>query len=392
MSALKMMSVVARKELMDGLRDRRAIYTLIFSSLFGPALIAFMFTQLAGQERAAQEIQIPITGRANGPLLVHWLEQQPGVQVVDGPAKPEAAVRDRSQDFVLVIEKEFAEKFRESRPAPVKLVSDSTRQSSRPKVKRLESLLNHFSSQIGALRLMARGVSPLVASALKIEDVEISNAAQRAATIFNFIPLFLIAAAFSAGMQIATDATAGERERFSLEPLLINPVPRWQLVGGKWLAAAVAAIVGMAGTLVITAYALSRMSLEDLGVRFHLGVAECLLVFAAVVPMALVAPAVQLYLACFAKTFKEAQSYMAYVLLGAMLPGLLSTFYPITDKPWMRPLPLMGQYILATDILSGKIPSPLAFVASAVLGIVAAVLFLSLATRLFYSEKIIFGR
>ena len=87
MSALKMMSVVARKELMDGLRDRRAIYTLIFSSLFGPALIAFMFTQLAGQERAAQEIQIPITGRANGPLLVHWLEQQPGVQVVDGPEK-----------------------------------------------------------------------------------------------------------------------------------------------------------------------------------------------------------------------------------------------------------------------------------------------------------------
>jgi sodium transport system permease protein len=392
MSALKMMSVVARKELMDGLRDRRAIYTLIFSSLFGPALIAFMFTQLAGQERAAQEIQIPITGRANGPLLVHWLEQQPGVQVVDGPEKAEAAVRDRSQDFVLVIEKEFAEKFRDSRPAPVQLVSDSTQQSSRPKVKRLELLLNHFSSQMGALRLMARGVSPLVASALKIEDVEISNAAQRAATIFNFIPLFLIAAAFSAGMQIATDATAGERERFSLEPLLINPVPRWQLVGGKWLAAAVAAIVGMAGTLVITAYALSRMSLEDLGVRFHLGVAECLLVFAAVVPMALVAPAVQIYLACFAKTFKEAQSYMAYVLLGAMLPGLLSTFYPMTDKPWMRPLPLLGQYILATDILSGRIPSPLAFVASAVLGILAAVLCLSLATRLFYSEKIIFGR
>ncbi len=309
MNVLKMMLVVARKELMDGVRDRRAVYTLIFSSLFGPALIAFMFTQLAGQERAAQEIQIPITGRANGPLLVHWLEQQPGVQVVDGPEKAEAAVRDRSQDFVLVIEKDFAEKFRDSRPAPVQLVSDSTQQSSRPKVKRLESLLNHFSSQMGALRLMARGVSPLVASALKIEDVEISNAAQRAATIFNFIPLFLIAAAFSAGMQIATDATAGERERFSLEPLLINPVPRWQLVGGKWLAAAVAAIIGMAGTLVITAYALSRMSLEDLGVRFHLGVAECLLVFAAVAPMALLAPAVQIYLACFAKTFKEAQSY-----------------------------------------------------------------------------------
>jgi sodium transport system permease protein len=384
--------VVARKELTDGLRDRRAIYTLIFSTLFGPALIAFMFTQLAGQERAAQEIKVPITGRGNGPLLVHWLEQQPGVQVVEGPVKAEAAVRDRTQDFVLVIEKEFAEKFRDSRPAPVKLISDSTRQSSRPQVKRLESLLNRFSGQMGGLRLIARGVSPQVASALKIEDIEISNAAQRAATIFSFVPLFLIVAAFSAAMQIATDATAGERERFSLEPLLINPVPRWQLVGGKWLAAAVAATVGMAATLALMAYALSRLSLEDLGVRFHLGVAECLLIFAAVAPMGLLAPAMQIYLACFAKTFKEAQSYMAYVLLAAMLPGLLATFYPIADKPWMRPLPLMGQYVLATDILSGKIPSVLAFMSAAALAMAAAALFLWFATRLFYSEKIIFGR
>jgi sodium transport system permease protein len=91
-------------------------------------------------------------------------------------------------------------------------------------------------------------VSPTVASVLKVDDVEISNAQQRAATILNVIPIFLIAAGFTAGMQIATDATAGERERFSLEPLLINPVPRCQLIGGKWLAAAVAATGGMAAT------------------------------------------------------------------------------------------------------------------------------------------------
>ena len=239
---------------------------------------------------------------------------------------------------------------------------------------------------------MARGVSPMIASALKVEDIEVASAAQRAATIFNFIPLFVIAAAFSTGMQIATDATAGERERLSLEPLLINPVPRWQLVGGKWLAAAIAALVGMAATLAITAYVLSRLSLEDLGVRFHLGLPECLFLFAALSPMALVAPALQVYLACFAKTFKEAQSYMAYLLLGAMMPGLLATFYPIADKAWMRPLPLLGQYVLATEFLGGKTPSALALIAAAVVALLVVALFLWLATRLFYSEKIIFGR
>jgi sodium transport system permease protein len=384
--------VVARKELTDNLRDRRAIYTIAFSTLFSPLLIAFLFSQLAGQERAAQEIKIPVAGRAYGPVLVNWLEQQPGIQVIDGPADPEAAVRDQSQEFVLVIEKDFAEKFRDSRPAPVQIVSDSTRQSTGPKVRRLQSLLRRFSGEMGGLRLMARGVSPMVASALKIQEIEVSNAAQRAARIFNFIPLFAIIAAFSAAMQISTDTTAGERERLSLEPLLINPVPRWQLVGGKWLAAAIAAVVGMAGTLAITAYMLSRLSLEDLGVRFHLGVPECLLLFAALAPMALVAPAIQIYLACFAKTFKEAQGYMAYLLLAAMLPGLLSTFYPIADKPWMRPIPIFGQYVLATDILGGKIPSVLILLAAAAVAVAVVVIFLWLATRLFYSEKIIFGR
>ena len=389
---LSRMIVVARKELTDGLRDKRAIYTILFSTLFGPLFVAFMFNQLAGNERAAQEIKVPVVGKTNGPILVNWLEQQPGVEVVDGPAHPEAAVRDRSVDFVLVIEKEFAEKFRDSRPAPVQVVSDSTRQLTGAKVKRLQTLLRRFSGEIGGLRLMARGVSPMIASALKVEDIEVASAAQRAATIFNFIPLFVIAAAFSTGMQIATDATAGERERLSLEPLLINPVPRWQLVGGKWLAAAIAALVGMAATLAITAYVLSRLSLEDLGVRFHLGLPECLFLFAALSPMALVAPALQVYLACFAKTFKEAQSYMAYLLLGAMMPGLLATFYPIADKAWMRPLPLLGQYVLATEFLGGKTPSALALIAAAVVALLVVALFLWLATRLFYSEKITFGR
>lgn len=389
---LKRMIVVARKELLDGFRDRRAVYGLLFGSLFGPLLIGFMLTQEAKQERAAQDIKIPVVGRENSPMLVHWLEQQAGVEIVSGPADPEKAVRDSGADFVLVIKKEFAEKFRASRPAPVQLVSDSNKTSTGAKVRRLRSLLTRFNAEMGSLRLVARGVSPLIATPVKVEEVEISSAQQRIAKLFNFIPLFVIMAAFTAGMQIATDATAGERERLSLEPLLVNPVPRWQLVGGKWLASAVAALGGMAATLAITAYVLSHLSLEDLGVRFHLGWPECLLIFAAVAPMGLLAPAIQIYLACFAKTFKEAQTYMSFLILGAIAPSMISLFYPISDKPWMKLIPFLGQSLLASDVLGGTIPSVGMFLVAAALVLVFAGLFLSLATRLFYSEKIIFGR
>jgi sodium transport system permease protein len=384
--------IVARKELTDSFRDRRALYTLLFSTLFGPVLIAFMLNQIAGQEKAAHDIKVPVVGREYAPILVNWLQQQAGVEVIAGPADPEAAVRGRKSDFVVVIDKEFAEKFNDSRPAPVQLYADSTRSTTRAKVRRIRTLLNRFSSMTAGMRLVARGISPGVASALKLEEVEVSNAQQRAATIFNIIPMFLLLAAFSGAMQLATDSTAGERERGSLEPLLLNPVPRWQLVTGKWLAAASAAAGSMIATLVVTSFILSKLPLEDLGVRYHLGRSEVLLMIAAVAPVALIAPAMQLYLACFARSFKEAQSYMGFLIMTVTIPGVLSSFYPITNQPLLHPIPIIGQYAMASDILGGTIPSPLSLIGGAVVAIAGTGILISLATRLLSAEKIIFGR
>jgi len=383
---------IARKELTDSSRDRRALYGVLIGILIGPLLIGFMLYQIAGQEKAANEIRIPIVGREYAPILVNWLQQQPGVEIVAGPPDAEKSVRERDSEFVLVIEKDFSEKFRESRPAPVKMFSDSTRQSIRAKVRRLRALLGRFSAETGGMRLIARGVSPSIASALKMEDVEVSNAQQRAASIFNVIPMFLLLAAFSTGMQIATDSTAGERERGSLEPLLLNPVPRWQLVTGKWLAAAAVAFCGIVFTLLITSNVLSRLPLEDLGVRYHLGPSDILLLIAAIAPVALVAPALQVYLACFAKSFKEAQSYMGFLVLLVTIPGVLTSFFPLTNRPWLHPVPIAGQFAMSMDILGGKPPAAWAFVLAAVGCVALTAVFLSLATRLLTAEKIIFGR
>ncbi len=383
---------VARKEWIDAFRDRRALYSLLIGSLFGPAMIGFMFSQIASQQKSAQEIKVPVVGREYAPVLVNWLQQQNGVEIVEGPADPEAAVRDRQVDFVLVIEKEFAAKFRESRPAPVKVVSDATTQSNRAKVVRLNSLLNGFSSETGALRLLTRGVSPAVMQTLKVEQVEVATAQQRAAMIFNFIPMFLVLALFTAAMPIASDSTAGERERGSLEPLLIIPIPRWQLVAGKWLAATWAAMLGMLLTLAFTLVVLSRLALEELGIRNHLGVGQVLLILAAVAPMGLVWPAVQMFVSCFAKSFKEAQSYLGMLVIFPTIPGIVSVFYPITNRPWMHPLPVLGQYSMVTEILGGKAPSVLSFAAAIAVAVGLTAILLVIATRLFSSEKIVFGR
>ena len=108
--------------------------------------------------------------------------------------------------------------------------------------------------------------------------------------------------------------------------------------------------------------------------------------------MALIAPAVQMYLASFAKSFKEAQSYMGYLIFLPMLPGIAATFYPLSGRSWMAPIPILGQYALSTDIMGGKPPAPLYMILGAASAAGFAMVFVSLTTRLFSKERIIFGR
>ena len=153
--------------------------------------------------------------------------------------------------------------------------------------------------------------------------MEVSTAQQRAAQILTFIPMFIIMAGFIGGMQIATDSTAGERERGSLEPLLVNPAPRVVFVAGKWLAAALAAIVSVMLTTVLCANLPRFLPLEEMGIRFRIGPEHLAGIVGAVGPMCLFSAALQSAVATLARSFKEAQSYMGVLILLPMIPGIM---------------------------------------------------------------------
>ena len=384
--------VVFRKEVKDAFRDRRSLYSILIGSIFGPLITGFMLSSVADRQRQIEEVRIPVVGMAHAPALMEWLRQQAGVEIVAGPPDPEAAVRERAEDVVVVIPDDFGKKFRSSTPARVKLVSDGSRSSARPKVQRVRGLLQRYSTEIGMLRLVGRGVSPGIASAVLLEDVEVSSAQQRAATILSFIPLFIVLAAFTGGMQIATDSTAGERERGSLEPLLVNPAPRRAFAAGKWLAASFAAMLSVLITTALVLVMLRYIPLQELGIRFRVGPLQIFGMLAALLPMCLMSTGLQAYLATFARSFKEAQSYMGLLIMLPVIPGMLSSIYPISSQPWMYPIPILGQHVLATDVLGGKATPLWAFLVAGVAALVVAVGLLQLTTGLLQREKIIFSR
>lgn len=384
--------VVCRKELKDWSRDRRSIATVLVSSLLAPAIIGIMFTQLASRQRQVEDVKIPVVGAANAPALIDWLTQQSGVEIVEGPADPQEAVRTRQEDVVVVIPYDFAEDFSASKPAQIRLINDGSSQNARPKIQRIRGLLQRYGSEIGSLRLIARGISPVAANAVVIEDVEVSSAQQRAATILGFIPLFVMIAAFTGAMQIATDSTAGERERGSIEALLVNPAPRGAIASGKWIAGTLTAMLSVLVTGALLYALFQYIPLQDLGIRFRLGAPQAIGFMAVVLPLCPLIVAIQMYVATFAKSFKEAQSYLSFLMMVQMVPGMMATMNSTATKAWMYYVPWIGQQTLLTDVLGNKPLSPLVFVVVGVVNVVLAVVVVRATAALLHREKIIFGR
>jgi len=391
-SILRQVWIVFMKELRDGLRDRRSIMSVLVVAAVMPTLFGGMFTVMASHSKDAEEMKLPVGGVENAPAFVDWLKQQPGVEVVAAPADPEQAVRDRQEDVVLIIEKDFAKNMARAIPAPVKLVSDSTREGARRKVTRARNLVNAYSSQLASLRLIARGVAPTVALPVRVEEVEVSSAQERLASELNILTLLLVIAAVTGGMQIAIDTTAGERERGSLEPLLLNPVPRVALAAGKWLAASAFGCASVVFSMLLTVNVLRRVPWQDMGIRFRVSDSDLMSLLALILPLAFFLSAVTIFASTFARSFKEAQGYMGMLILLPLFPGVISMMYPLSNRRWLTPVPIFGQYALAADVLGGKPPAVTFYVFAGVSVLACAMLLVALTSRLLKREAIIFGR
>jgi sodium transport system permease protein len=382
---------VLKKELIDGIRDRRAVLTAMGFPILGPLMIYFMFNAMIDLSKDLEDIELAVIGQENAPALIDWLIQH-NVTLKDTAGDPKEAVANKIHDMVLLIPADFQQRFSQSRSAVVELINDGSRTDARNAVGQIRSLIRSYSQQIGALRLVSRGVSPEITRAVIVQNIEVASKQQIAARILNVIPMYIVLAAFVCGMGLAVDSTAGERERATLEALLINPVERTQIVIGKWLAASLFAAVGILLTLFLCFFALKRVPLEEIGLSFTLGWEQIVGMLAAVFPLAFMATGLQLLLGIFAKSFKDAQSYIGLLVIIPMTPGIIGTLYPIKGEAWMSLVPVLGQQVLLMDVVGGKTPAIWNFVIAGITALLVALGCIKLTAYLFRRERIIFSR
>ena len=346
-------SVVFQKEVVDGIRDRRALSSAMLFPLLGPVMISVMLSVISSEKELQGGIELPISGEEYAPNLVQFLTEN-GVVLEEAPEDPKESVRKGEEAIVLRISKGFGEDFQDSEPAEIELILDQSKRSTQVVSMRLERLLAAYSQRASTLRLLARGIDPSIVKPISLHRIDLSTPQTKASNILEMIGMFLIMSAFGCNMYVAIDASAGERERGSLEPLLIQPVSRWELVLGKWLATVVFGLVGGLLTLVCLVAVMHRLPLENLGLRLVLGFSESLQLFLVATPLILFAGAAQLTLASFAKSFKEAQTYLSMSLLLPMLPGLFLSMKPVEPELWMAAIPALGQQVMTSIVLRGE--------------------------------------
>lgn len=383
------LSSIIRKEVKDGLRDRRALITLLAMPVFFLALMVGMVFFMLSMQAKSESFRLPVQGAEYAGPLIDWLQEE-GVEIVTVEGDPVELVRNRQQEFVLVIPEDFPEKFSQYDDASIQLVLDRSRSNIQGRASRVRYLVQQWSGRLGSLRLIARGVAPPVANPVQLRDLDVADQQKTASRLLAVIPIMLVMTIFTASIGLSVDMMAGEREKHSLEPLLLNPVSRETVLAGKWLAAILCTLVVLIITAVAVYYIVPQLPLERLGLQYHISALRLLQTILVAVPLIGLATMVQLLVSILAKSFKEAQSYISLLVMVPMVTAYYVLFTDATAS-WQLWVPILGPLTLMEAILNGEAPGPWAWSVATGVSLLLALLTGAILVRQLKREKIIYG-
>ncbi len=346
---------VYRKELVDALRDRRTLFMVLISSVaIGPLVLMLVSSLVAGIEKRAEARELVVQGIEHAPTLRNFLERQTYALKVAPPGYEQALRDSKLGDPVLVIPAGFEADLARGEPPVLELVSSAANQRSQTGVGPVLRLLRGFNQEQATLRLAVRGVAVAALEAVRVEERDLADPATRAAQLATMVPFFVLMAVLYGALNAALDTTAGERERGSLEPLLMNPAARLSIVLGKW--GAVASVGMLIAVLSCLSFLPGQWLLrsEALAAMFRFGIGEALAFMGLLLPLAGALSALLMAIAIRCKSFKEAQANTTVVLLAVSMLPLVTVFNQEGTSPWHLWVPALAQTTLMGRVLKGE--------------------------------------
>ncbi len=394
MNAAKSALIVFAKEFRENLRERRTVVTaLVLGPLLGPVLFAVLLNLQIHRSVSARDAPLPlaVAHGERAPNLVAYLAEA-GVAVTAVPyerAAARAAVAAHRHARVLLVPEGFAAALAAGTPAPLELYQDASDASSQD-TEHLRAVLGQYSGALARLRILARGIDPLVMSPVAVQDFDVSTPASRSVLLLGILSYLMLLTMLMGGVYLAIDATAGERERGTLESLLTLPVPRAALLAGKLLATCAYMVISLALTVLTFAVLLRFVGLERFGMSINFGPRVGALVVLYCLPLVPVGAALMTIVAAFTRTYREAQSWLGLTILLPTLPLVFAGTLGLRPSLPLMAVPSLSQHFLITGLLRAE-PLPPAYLALSVAATLGLALLLTLAAAGLYRRESLIG-
>lgn len=372
--------IVYLKELRETMRDKRSLGLLLLFTLMYPVMLGIILNQSIKRATKPERegIELAVIGAKQAPNLMAQLKQKNVLVKEVAPMSEEAItelLQARKVVALLRLTDKYAENYQAMRPARMELWFDSASDNDK-RQRDIEDVIRAYSSSVTGARLLAHGVSPVLVQPVLLQRYDTGSTAARSAGLIGSILGLLFFPAFICGLSAAVDSTAGERERRSLEVLMSQPAHAWELVVGKWMAAASLSLIGVTFGLLLAHGILTWLPLEEIGMSWRVTTADLARVILASIPLSLFAAAIQIAVAMNAKSFKEAQSTLSFLMLLPLLPGVVVSMMELKTATWMYLVPILSNQTLLREIAKGEdigsLPYVLTFFSSLLPALVAA--------------------
>ncbi len=383
------------KELLDVVRDRRTlVLTVLLPVLLYPGLLAVMSGIIAaGSHRLKNEtLTIAVVGSATQQLLARG--PAPSKVTLLSLPREEAEAQLRAQKIAAAVQApdDTQRSLDEGGQAVVQVLYTRRFDRSVEALERLKPVLETLNAQTLKVRLDARELAPGFVQPVKLEPLDLDFQKDLGPLLASrLLPIVLLMMLMVGALYPAVDLTAGEKERGTLETLLVAAVRPVDVMAAKYLTVAIVAVASAVANLAAMGLTFGvGLSLGPVNTSFRLGPAQVLLMLACLIPAALLFAGVSLAVAATARTFKEGQSLMTPVMLVGLAPALLSQMPGIELTNVTALIPLLNVALLIKAVVLGSATTlQVLLTAGSVLAF--AGLALKLAASAFNSEVFRFG-
>lgn len=391
---IQQIKTVMFKEIKDNVRDKKTLMSSIFmGAIFMPIMFVVLINFVIGmqKDKAESQLEMAVKGVENATSFISFVKTK-GVKINEFSGDPKSAIENKDEEAVIVIPDDFSEKFISGIPAKIEVYYDATAKgSTNVTQRRIKALIQEYSTTIGMTRLQLRGISPLLLKAIIVEKHDVSTAQSKGAMMLSFLPYALILGLFMGSMYLAIDTMAGEKERNSLEALLLNPIKRSNLLVGKLFATISFGLMTMVITLITFKLVMPFMPLEEMGMTVDLGVKNISILVLVLAPLAIMAASLQTIIATFSKSFKEAQTYVGMLMIVPMIPSMALMFMPVKEKIWMMATPILSQNLVINKIMRGESVEALSIVLAIIGSLLTGLVLALVAIKLYNRESLLFS-